>query len=175
MGDDVWMKPVRLRAVLESDLDPLTANATPEIDPWNDFEIQPSNRYHRRFAASGGIADDIGMLAIEAPDGALIGSVTWNIVQHGPSSSCRAINIGISLFPDYRGRGLGSAAQRQLADYLFETRVVERIEASTDLDNIAEQRALESAGFSREGVLRHAQFRAGQWRDIVIYSRLRGD
>lgn len=30
-------------------------------------------------------------------------------------------------------------------------------------------------GFQREGVARHAQYRAGRWRDLVIYSRLRGD
>jgi len=40
---------------------------------------------------------------------------------------------------------------------------------------VAEQRALEKAGFLREGIARHAQFRAGQWRDLVVYSRLRSD
>ena len=43
------------------------------------------------------------------------------------------------------------------------------------VDNLAEQRALGTAGFQREGVLRHAQFRAGEWRDVVLYSRLRHD
>jgi RimJ/RimL family protein N-acetyltransferase len=52
---------------------------------------------------------------------------------------------------------------------------VERLEASTDIDNVAEQRALEKAGFLREGVLRHAQYRAGSWRDVVLYGRLRHD
>jgi RimJ/RimL family protein N-acetyltransferase len=49
------------------------------------------------------------------------------------------------------------------------------VEASTDVENLAEQRALERAGFTREGVLRHAQFRDGGFRDLVLYSRLRGD
>ena len=53
--------------------------------------------------------------------------------------------------------------------------LVERIEAETDVENVAEQRALERAGFTREGVLRHAQFRAGRWRDSVIYSILRAE
>jgi RimJ/RimL family protein N-acetyltransferase len=52
---------------------------------------------------------------------------------------------------------------------------VERLEASTDVDNLAEQRALERAGFTREAVLRHAQFRDGGFHDLVLYSRLRGD
>jgi len=66
-------------------------------------------------------------------------------------------------------------AQRALAEYLFATTLAERIEAETDVENIAEQRALERAGFTREGVLRHTQFRAGRWRDNVIYSVLRAE
>ena len=36
-------------------------------------------------------------------------------------------------------------------------------------------RALEKAGFTREGVLRGAQFRRGEWHDLVSYARLRND
>jgi RimJ/RimL family protein N-acetyltransferase len=169
------MDKVRLRAVRESDLDPLTANETPELDPWNNFQIGASNRFHRRFAGNGGIGDDAGMLAVETIAGTLVGSVSWFTVQHGPSAACRALNVGISLFGEHRGQGYGSEAQRQLADYLFSTQLIERIEAGTDVENVAEQRALETAGFTREGILRHAQFRAGEWRDMVLYSRLRGD
>ena len=108
------------------------------------------------------------MLAVETSEGVLVGSASWFTVQHSPSTACRAINIGISLFAEHRGHGYGSMAQRQLADYLFSTRLVEPVEAATDVDNQAERRALEKAGFSQEGVLRHAQYRrVGQWRDIV--------
>lgn len=103
------------------------------------------------------------------------GSVSWHAVQHGPSSTARALNIGISLLPERCGRGLGTAAQAGLATCLFAYTLAERLGASTDLDNLTEQRALEKAAFQREGVARHAQFRAGQWHDVVIYSRLRGD
>jgi len=175
MEQHVSMDKVRLRAVRETDLDTLTANETPESDPWNNFEIGASNRFHRRFANNGGIGEGSGMLVVETTDGTLVGSVSWFTVQHGPSAACRALNIGISLFAEHRGRGYGTAAQRQLADYVFSSQLIERVEAATDVDNIAEQRALEAAGFSREGVLRHAQFRVGEWRDLVLYSRLRGD
>lgn len=169
------MDGVRLRALREEDLDVLTAQETAELDPWNNFEIGASNRFHRRFAENGGMAENLGMLAVETTSGELVGSVSWNIVQHGPTAACRALNVGISLFAEHRGRGYGSTAQRLLADYLFSTRTVERVEASTDIENLPEQRALEKAGFTREGVLRHAQFRAGEWRDVVLYSRLRSD
>ena len=43
----------------------------------------------------------------------------------------------------------------------------------TDADNLAEQKALERIGFTREGVLRRAVSRAGAWRDLVLYALLR--
>jgi len=48
-----------------------------------------------------------------------------------------------------------------------------RIEAGTLFGNVAEQRALERAGFALEGRLRSAQYLAGQWQDLLLYSRLR--
>ncbi|MFF4102605.1 GNAT family N-acetyltransferase [Streptomyces sp. NPDC001903] len=49
------------------------------------------------------------------------------------------------------------------------------MQAWTDVRNLAEQRALEKAGFTREGVLRGAQWRGGRWHDQVLFSILRGD
>ncbi|MGI3201592.1 GNAT family N-acetyltransferase [Streptomyces sp. GLT-R25] len=70
---------------------------------------------------------------------------------------------------------MGTRAQRLLVEYLFAHTQVVRIEADTEVENIAEQRALEKAGFTREGVLRSVGFRDGRWRDGVRYSVLRDD
>lgn len=43
------------------------------------------------------------------------------------------------------------------------------------MTNLPEQRALDKAGFTREGVLRGAQWRLGSWHDMVLFSRLRAD
>jgi RimJ/RimL family protein N-acetyltransferase len=40
---------------------------------------------------------------------------------------------------------------------------------------VAEQRALEKAGFTREAILRGTTFRQGRWHDHVIYSVLRDE
>ena len=50
-----------------------------------------------------------------------------------------------------------------------------RIQARTELGNVAEQRALEKAGFTREAVLREYYFRDGAWRDEVLYRMLRSE
>ena len=52
---------------------------------------------------------------------------------------------------------------------------VNRVEAHTDVDNIAEQRALEGAGFMREGLIRGAQWRDGANRDGYLYAVVRDD
>jgi RimJ/RimL family protein N-acetyltransferase len=86
-----------------------------------------------------------------------------------------ALEIGVALFPEHRGRGIGTEAQRQLVDYLFATTPVHRIQAGTEAGNVAERRALERVGFRREGVQRGLYFRDGEWRDSVMYGLLRGD
>jgi RimJ/RimL family protein N-acetyltransferase len=83
--------------------------------------------------------------------------------------------MGIGLLPEARGKGWGTQAHRELVRYLFAHTTVVRIEADTEAENIAEQRALEKAGFTREGVLRSVGFRDGRWRDGVRYSILRDD
>jgi RimJ/RimL family protein N-acetyltransferase len=60
-----------------------------------------------------------------------------------------------------------------LAERLFASSGVNRVEAMTDVENVPEQRALEKAGFTREGVVRGAQYRHGAWHDLVVYSLLR--
>ena len=99
---------------------------------------------------------------------------SWLQVSHGPPPSW-CWNIGISLVPEHRGRGIGTQAQLLLVEYLFSVSDAVRIEAGTLPDNFAEQRALEKAGFDREGLLRSAQYLDGRWRDVVLFSRLRHD
>jgi RimJ/RimL family protein N-acetyltransferase len=138
------------------------------------FGFAPPGSLRRRHDQDGLLGEDRGNLVVEA-DGAPVGEVSYISVHHGPPPASRAFNIGIWLLPEHRGRGHGSEAQRQLAAYLFAHTRVERVEASTDVANEAEQRALERAGFTREGVLRHAQFREGGFHDLVLYSKLRAE
>ncbi|NYI40989.1 GNAT family N-acetyltransferase [Demequina lutea] len=113
-----------------------------------------------------------GMLAI-LWDERHVGRVEWSARSWGrpATSSCWEIAIGIGA--EHRGQGIGSTAQDLLARYLFEHTRAERVQASTDVENLAERRALIKAGFQEEGTVRRAQWRAGEWHDMVLYSRLR--
>jgi RimJ/RimL family protein N-acetyltransferase len=112
---------------------------------------------------------------LDAQTGRLLGVVSWHAVGYGGTFGCAAWNIGIELVPDARGRGVGTTAQRLLAEHLFATTGLDRVEAGVDVDNVAERRALEKAGFLRDGVIRGAQVRGGARRDLVLYGILRTD
>jgi hypothetical protein len=71
--------------------------------------------------------------------------------------------------------GVGTTAQRLLAEYLFAHTTAHRLEATTGVDNLAEQHALDHAGFTQEGLLRGRGWLDGEWRDGYIYARLRTD
>ncbi|MFI6761147.1 GNAT family N-acetyltransferase [Micromonospora sp. NPDC050417] len=136
---------------------------------WSGYKDPTHAR--RQFDQNGLLGPDAGRLVV-SNGGTIIGDVAWSRVTYGlPTWWCW--NIGISLLPEYRHRGLGTAAQSQLVRYLFGTTPAERIEAYTDVQNKAEQRALEKVGFTRDGVLRSTQFRDGQWCDLYLYSLLR--
>ena len=173
------MGDVRLRPVTRDDVPYLSTRQTPEITgPYNWFGFRSEIEVIRRLDEDGYLGDRHGKLIVEVDtsDGPVaVGDVSWHAIDHGPPPASRCWNIGITLTPEWRGRGHGMRAQRLLADYLFQTTTVERIEATTDVENTAERRALEGAGFTFEGVLRRAQFRGGTWRDMAIYSRLRGE
>jgi len=129
-------------------------------------------RERRRWAESGLLGDNGGTLIVTHGTDR-VGSVSWRKVQTGPGVFNWAIGIGLA--PEFRGRGHGSAAQRLVACYLFANTQVNRVEATTEITNLAEQRALEKAGFTREGVLRGTAFRQGRWHDQVIFSVLRDE
>ena len=145
------------------------------VDPIDTFGFVATNALERAFAADGLLSYDSGTLVVEDAEGAVAGKVSWLPVPHGPNPPSRALNVGMRLHPDLRGRGIGVPALALLATYLFDTTTVERLQAETDVGNVAAQRGLEKAGFQREGVARHAQFRKGSWHDMVVYSMLRGD
>jgi aminoglycoside 6'-N-acetyltransferase len=150
--------------------------ASPEAQgEFNDFGQPP--RSHRETAERGAFIDEHhGTLLVEpAGGGEPVGTVSWRPSMYGPPPESRAWQLGISLVPAGRGRGYGPEALRLVTEYLFETTDANRVEGQTDIENIAGQRALERAGFVREGVARGSQWRRGAYHDLVVYSRLRGE
>jgi RimJ/RimL family protein N-acetyltransferase len=170
MDDEVTLQPVTEDGL--SFLERLTCD--PAWTGPHEWHGWPEPGALRRSWAENGMLGDAGGVLIVVHGADLAGCVSWRKTQTGPH--CHYWSIGIGLAPEFRGRGYGVAAQRLLARYLFaHTQGVNRVQAETEITNVAEQRALEKAGFTREGVLRGATFRAGKWHDQVLYSVLRAE
>ncbi|MEU4567789.1 GNAT family protein [Micromonospora sp. NPDC023956] len=203
MSGSGWLG-VRLRPVAETDLAMFRRFLTEPglIGPdWAGFRDPGTPA--RRLAVDGYLGADDGRLTVEVDCGRLgrepadpepggapedrpadaggsgdTGQVAAGFVSFRAGSyggSARHWEIGIALLPEWRGRGVGWRAQAMLCDYLFTHTPVQRIQAGTQPENVAEQAALTRAGFQFEGVLRACEFRAGRWRDGYLYSRLRDD
>lgn len=162
----------RLAPVQEEHLEELLRmrwdpEATGEFQ-WFGYRMDDVHAMRRRWHEDGLIGSEASFLAVLADDGSCAGWVSFR-----PIGVFNNFEIGAALFPDFRGRGIGTEPQVQLTEYLFNTTAAHRVQAMTESGNLAEQRSLEKAGFVREGVLRSWGIRAGQWRDAVIYSRLR--
>jgi RimJ/RimL family protein N-acetyltransferase len=157
---------VLLRAVEPADLALLTGGDS----PFDDF----GPRAPRATVPSAAL-DDSGGLAVVDEAGALAGYVSWRWNNWGPNPASRCPMLGVWLTPSARGQGIGRLAQRQLAELFFRHTATNRVEAHTDVENVAEQRALEAAGFQREGLTRGAQWRDGAYRDGYLYAIIRQD
>jgi RimJ/RimL family protein N-acetyltransferase len=165
---------IALRPAGEDDLvvvESLTGDRdTAGVFAW--FGWADPGRWRRSWAENGLLGGDGGVLMVVRGDERL-GFMNWRRRLSAPAAHCW--EIGIALLPEARGQGYGTQAHRLLARYLFAHTTVHRIEAATEVGNLAEQRALDKAGFTREGVLRGFGWRDGAWRDGVTYSLLRTD
>jgi len=163
-GMVAWgLTPKGLRVELQVYDDDRMVETPSEYDTWPDGprEMPPGlGRFLVELTDANGIS-------------AIAGQVTWHLESYGPNAGSRAWNIGIALSPATRGHGVGAVAQRLLAEWLLDNSDLDRVEASTDVENIAEQRALEKAGFTQEGILRSAQERLDGRHDLFGYSLLR--
>jgi RimJ/RimL family protein N-acetyltransferase len=103
---------------------------------------------------------------IEKKDGSKIGGI-----GHFPAG--KLMEIGYVLIPSERGKGYCTEAVKIMVDYLFLSKDIVRIQAHTDVRNVASQKVLEKVGFKKEGTVRKFSFIRGEWRDGYLYSILR--
>jgi [ribosomal protein S5]-alanine N-acetyltransferase len=167
---------VRLRPLGGADVEVLdAAMSDPEQAGTYTWFGQSSGGLAKRLESGELVTDDKGVLAIETDDGELAGWMSWHVRDNGPPPHGRCWMIGAFVLPEHRRKGIGTAAHVAVARHLFTHTQAVRVEAGTETGNVAERRALEHAGFVREGTLRQAVFRDGEWRDIAMYSVLRTD
>ena len=113
--------------------------------------------------------DDV-ILAIDTSDGVHIG----NIGLHSIAWKDRHAELGIVIGEkDHWGQGYGTDAIRTLLRVAFEEMNLHRVFLRVDADNQRGIRCYEKCGFQKDGTLREAVFREGEYHDQLLMSILR--
>ncbi|MGO9976019.1 MAG: GNAT family N-acetyltransferase [Solirubrobacteraceae bacterium] len=123
-------------------------------------------RQQRRITAREGIA----LAIVELADDHAVGHL-WLAVRPQPG----VLGIGYWVIPSARGRGIASCAICLAARWALRDLAAARIEAWVAPDNEPSLRALSSAGFVKEGVLRSFFEVETERRDMVVLSLIASD
>ncbi|MEJ2733010.1 MAG: GNAT family protein [Anaerolineae bacterium] len=142
--------------------------------PFQRFQMDHLPLLREAYQKTGLLKRESGFLLIETmEDQRVVGFVRYSMLSL-PDADLPHPEVGFGIPEvDARGQGYAQEAVQLLVEYLFAGYPVERVAAFTEDENKPAQRVLERVGFQREGVLRRAMFRDGQWRDIAIYGILR--
>lgn len=82
------------------------------------------------------------------------------------------VELGYWIAEPFREKGVMTKVLNHLSAYLFEHFNFVRIEAHVFTDNPASIRALENAGFQREGLLRKAFKKGEEYKDSILHTRI---
>jgi ribosomal-protein-alanine N-acetyltransferase len=82
---------------------------------------------------------------------------------------------GFALASEFWGTGIFSEAAELVLDFAFDVLRTHRLEARAAVCNARGNAAMKKLGAEREGVLRHAFFRDGDYLDQVLWSILAED
>lgn len=160
---------VVLRGRTDDDLDVLFALSS-DLDTWEERNPEPPAPMTReQFEARLVARTEAGPSFVVEVDGAAVGNASLFDVD----SLARHAEAGINLLPAARGRGIGTAAIRQLVEFGFVRCNLRRIHLQAIASNVAAIRAYEKAGFVVEGRLREHAWVRGRYEDIVLMGILR--
>jgi RimJ/RimL family protein N-acetyltransferase len=153
-------------AIFNACQDPLipaftTVPATYTIDHAIDFvrsdPFSFAERRELRFVIDYGNGADTNFAGV-------ISLHTINIKNH-------TAEIGYWMDKSLRGKGIGTIAAKMITDYGFRSLGFRRIDGLVDVDNLASQKLLTSAGFQKEGILRNKVSREdGRQIDMALFA-----
>lgn len=162
---------VRLRPVHERDL-PLFVQwlADPEVRRWLAAINDPPTLEDEFDWYEGRRSDpDAVLWSIETLEGRLAGTTELRLT---PDHHRAELGIAIQDKTMWN-QGLGTDAVRLVLEFGFEDLELNRIDLTTDEDNVRGRRCYEKCGFVEEGVLRQHRFVEGRFGNTIVMSILR--
>jgi len=168
---------VSLRTRTDDDLDTMY-RISADLDSWEERNASEPGPLTRamfdarlaRAAADSDASEQTAAFVVDV-DGAAVGSASL----FGFDTFARHAEAGITLVPEARGRGVGTAALLQLVEFGFVRRNLRRIHLQAIASNTGALRCYEKAGFVVEGRLREHAWVRGAYEDIVLMGILRSE
>ncbi|MDT8305843.1 MAG: GNAT family N-acetyltransferase [Anaerolineae bacterium] len=96
------------------------------------------------------------------------------LMPHTRPRQAHSAGLGMSVHPDYWGRGVGSALMAAMVDLADNWLNLRRIELEVNTDNPAGVRLYEKFGFEIEGTYRYHAYGGGRWADSFFMARFGG-
>jgi [ribosomal protein S5]-alanine N-acetyltransferase len=103
--------------------------------------------------------------------GGVVGRITLNNIVRGAFQSC---SVGYWVSEAAGGRGVATAALKQVISVAFGELGLHRLQAETLPHNVASQTVLERNGFVRIGMAPTYLKIAGRWQDFILYQLING-
>jgi ribosomal-protein-alanine N-acetyltransferase len=144
------------------------------LAPWEPVRAEEQfTEAGQRVSIQAGLADrtqgrSLPCVIVE-PDGTVVGRVNLNTIVRGAAQSA---SLGYWLAEAACGRGLATAAVRDITRLAFAELGLHRIQADTLVHNVPSQRVLARAGFIRIGMAPSYLKIAGRWQDCILHQLL---
>lgn len=163
---------VVLRTVREADIETLFAMSSDfsKFGQYYPLRLRSESELRKQVHENGLLGDEHTLLLITV-DSRIIGSIIFFKVLYYD-----ALEIGYLIFDEQaRNKGYATEAVSLLANYLFSSRKINRLQLAIVQGNLASRRIAEKTGFRLDGVLRGALFHSGKNHDLELFSLLRAD
>lgn len=143
----------------------------PRLAPWmpwatDDFSVEHVREFIRNNFRQ--LADNKGFSVQIIFRGQLAGHVGLNSIEW----TTRNADIGYWLAAPFEGRGIMTRACRAVMAHAFDKLKLNRVAIYCATGNAKSCAVAERLGFTREGVLRQAEFIRGHYHDLAVYSML---
>lgn len=162
------------RLVRLDDVPALAAARTAERDRLQPFEPQRGDAFYSEEGQAAAISERLALhdddralpLVIVDSDDAVVGEMSLSSIIRGAFQSA---SVGYWVAQRVEGRGVATAALRDLRAIAFGELRLHRLQGETLVDNRASQTVLERAGFARYGTAPDYLRIDGRWQEHVLY------
>ncbi len=172
-------KRLILRNLRESDLDDFHVyHSDPAIckfQSYDVFTIEDSREFIEGQKNAGfGTPGEWAQAGIELKEnGKLVGDFALKALKDEP----RTVEIGVTLNPQYQGKGFAIELFNRVFEYLFSQTETHRIIGILDIENDGSRKLLENLNFRCEAHFKKGYWDKGfnEWRDEYLYALLKED